>query len=73
MLQQKELYGRYWRVYCAVKPGITGLWQVSGRNKLTYRERVALDVRYVKQWSIWADFKILIKTVIVVLGAHGAH
>ncbi|WP_255481832.1 sugar transferase [Ramlibacter pinisoli] len=73
MLQQKELYGRYWRAYCAVKPGITGLWQVSGRNRLTYEERVRLDVQYVRNLSAWGDIKLLAKTIKVVLSAHGAH
>lgn len=72
MLQQQALYGPHWRTYCAVKPGITGLWQVSGRNKLTYRQRVALDARYVQNWSLWGDLKILAKTIVVVLRAHGA-
>jgi exopolysaccharide production protein ExoY len=73
MLKQRELYGRHWPAYCAVKPGITGLWQVSGRNKLTYQKRVALDAEYVKFWSVWADFRILAQTVGVVLRAQGAH
>jgi exopolysaccharide production protein ExoY len=73
MLQQKELYGEHWRSYCAVRPGITGLWQVSGRNKLTYKQRVALDVRYVSKLSVWFDLEILAKTIVVVLRAHGAH
>ena len=73
MLQQKELYGPYWRAYCAVKPGITGLWQVSGRNRLTYRQRVALDARYVNGMSVTGDLKILAKTIVVVLRAHDAH
>ena len=73
MLQQRELYGHHWRAYCAVKPGITGLWQVSGRNRLTYAQRVSLDVKYVQGWSAWRDLRILAKTVGVVLGSHGAH
>jgi exopolysaccharide production protein ExoY len=73
MLEQKALYGQYWTSYCAMKPGITGLWQVSGRNRLTYRQRVSLDVRYVQDWSVWGDLKILAKTVVVVLYATGAH
>jgi exopolysaccharide production protein ExoY len=73
MLQQKDLYGRHWRAYCAVKPGITGLWQVSGRNRLTYRQRVALDARYVEALSATGDLKILAKTIVVVLRAHDAH
>jgi exopolysaccharide production protein ExoY len=73
MLQQKELYGRHWSAYCAVKPGITGLWQVSGRNRLTYRQRVALDALYVERLSAASDLRILVKTVSVVLSAHDAH
>jgi exopolysaccharide production protein ExoY len=73
MLQQKALYGPDWRAYCAVRPGITGLWQVSGRNRLTYRQRVALDARYVRGLSASGDLKILAKTILVVLTAHGAH
>jgi len=55
-----------------VKPGITGLWQVSGRNNLTFQERKELEVWYIKNWSLWADFIILIKTIKVVLGKVGA-
>jgi exopolysaccharide production protein ExoY len=73
MLQQKELYGDHWQAYCAVRPGITGLWQVSGRNRLTYRQRVALDVSYVRSSSIWGDVKILVRTVSVVVRAQDAH
>jgi Undecaprenyl-phosphate galactose phosphotransferase WbaP len=72
MPQQKNLYGTYWGAYCAVRPGITGLWQVSGRNKLTYEQRVILDVRYVTGWSIWLDARILAKTVGVVLTGDGS-
>jgi lipopolysaccharide/colanic/teichoic acid biosynthesis glycosyltransferase len=73
MLDQQRLYGQHWAAYCAVRPGITGLWQVSGRNKLTYQQRVLLDARYVQGWSLVADLKILAKTAAVVLRAHGAH
>jgi len=50
-----------------VKPGITGLWQVSGRNLLTYRQMCELDVSYVRGWSLWLDIRILLRTVPVVL------
>jgi lipopolysaccharide/colanic/teichoic acid biosynthesis glycosyltransferase len=50
-----------------VKPGITGLWQVSGRSTTTFDEMVRLDLRYVKNWSLWLDTKILVKTVKEVL------
>lgn len=50
-----------------VRPGMTGLWQVSGRNLLSYRQMCELDVDYVRRWSIWLDLKILAKTIPVVL------
>lgn len=72
MPQQERLYGRHWATYCALKPGLTGLWQVSGRNKLTYAQRVRLDARYANEWSLWLDAKILLKTVKVVLTNDGS-
>ena len=50
-----------------------GLWQVSGRNKLTYDQRIAFDVQYVKTWSIWQDIKILFMSIPVVLLGLGAY
>lgn len=61
------------RYYCMVPPGITGLWQVSGRSNTTYEERVALDCWYVRNWSPWLDIVILLKTVKVVLKKEGAY
>ncbi len=55
-----------------VKPGLTGLWQVSGRNKLTFKKRVDLDVWYIQNWSLWMDFVIFLKTLKVVLLKVGA-
>jgi exopolysaccharide biosynthesis polyprenyl glycosylphosphotransferase len=52
-----------------VMPGITGLWQVSGRNLLTFEEMVRLDLQYIENWSVWLEIRILLKTVWVVL--HG--
>jgi len=66
-------YGIEYPFYTAVRPGVVGLWQVSGRNKLTYPERVALDVKYVKTWTIWADLKILLRAIPVVLFGFGAY
>ena len=57
----------------SVKPGITCLWQVSGRSNTTYAERVQLDERYVKEWSLRLDARILLKTVKVLLKADGAY
>jgi lipopolysaccharide/colanic/teichoic acid biosynthesis glycosyltransferase len=66
-------YGRQFRWYCKVRPGITGLWQVSGRNDLDYRRRVALDVLFVKRFSLWLYIIILLRTVPAVLSREGAH
>ena len=66
-------YGEAYRCYSKVLPGITGLWQVSGRNNTTYEERVAFDDYYVRHWSLWMDTYILLKTVRVVLLREGAY
>jgi len=57
--------------FLSVKPGITGLWQVSGRGNLGYEDRVKLDVYYIQNWSLWLDIKILFKTIGVVLTGTG--
>ncbi|SCK60903.1 Sugar transferase involved in LPS biosynthesis (colanic, teichoic acid) [Variovorax sp. HW608] len=72
MERQRSLYGKGWEHYCAVRPGITGLWQVSGRNRLSYARRVELDVEYVSNWSLWLDVKILLKTVRAVVSGEGS-
>lgn len=56
-----------------VKPGITGLWQVYGRSSTTFNEMVRLDLRYVREWSIWLDLKILVQTPYVVFVGKGAY
>jgi undecaprenyl-phosphate galactose phosphotransferase len=61
------------KVIGSAKPGITGLWQVSGRSDTGYRYRVKLDIWYVMNWSLWLDIAILFKTVRVVLKAEGAY
>ena len=66
-------YGQYYGLYTMVKPGITGLWQVSGRNNTTYDERVQLDSYYVRNWSPWIDVVLLFKTIRIVLFARGAY
>lgn len=60
-------YGRQMDEVLAVRPGLTGLWQVSGRNNLSYRERVRLDVSYARHRTFWLDLQILLRTVSVVL------
>jgi len=68
-----EKYGDLIADYYLVPPGITGLWQVSGRSDTTYDERVQMDSWYVRNWSIWLDFVYLIKTVQVVFKREGAY
>ena len=65
-------YGRVRWHYLSVRPGMTGLWQVSGRNNTSYDERVALDRRYVEERSVWMNLQILVKTVKVVVARDGA-
>ena len=67
-----EKYGDYFAHYCQVRPGLTGLWQVSGRSDTSYGERVLLDVQYVSDWSYIGDIKIIAKTVPAVLLSDGA-
>jgi len=67
-----EKYGDCFSCYCKVKPGLTGLWQVSGRSSLTYDERVALDCEYVENWSLAKDTVILLKTFSTVVNQDGA-
>jgi lipopolysaccharide/colanic/teichoic acid biosynthesis glycosyltransferase len=67
-----EKYGVLVTEYLSCRPGITGLWQVSGRSKLTYDERVALDAHYVRSWTFMADLVIIFRTVSVVIRRHGA-
>jgi exopolysaccharide production protein ExoY len=59
--------------YVSVKPGLTGLWQVSGRNDMEYVERVELDRCYVAGWGLWSDFMIVMRTVGVMVGKRGAY
>jgi lipopolysaccharide/colanic/teichoic acid biosynthesis glycosyltransferase len=66
-------YGRVRWHYLSVRPGMTGLWQVSGRNNASYDRRVALDRQYVERHSLWMDLGILVKTVGVVVSRDGAH
>jgi len=55
-----------------VKPGITGLWQVTGRSRTNFNDMVRLDLKYVQQWSIWLDIKILLQTPKAVFSGEGA-
>lgn len=71
--EEIKKYGDYFDYFSAVKPGITGLWQVSGRNDISYKDRVAIDVWYTRNWSIGLDILILIKTFSVVLLKKGSY
>ncbi len=68
-----QKYGESFDFYRSVRPGITGLWQVSGRSDTSYGERVALDVRYVRHWSVWLDVYLLARTFSVVFRGGGAY
>jgi len=70
---ERSYYADNIHYYTAVKPGITGLWQVSGRSDTGYVQRVQLDCTYVKDWSLWNDIVILFKTVYVVVARKGAY
>lgn len=73
VLAEANRYGRYFQDYCRVRPGITGMWQISGRNDVTYRRRVALDVAYARTRSIGLDLKIILLTIPAVLAARGSY
>ena len=66
-------YAEDFQTYSRVPPGITGLWQVSGRNNTTYAERVEYDTYYVNNWSPWLDVYLLAKTVQAVFAKDGAY
>ena len=66
-------YGRRFAEYCSVRPGITGLWQVTGRNNTTYRRRVACDSHYIRRWSAALDLKILLRTIPAAISGNGAY
>jgi lipopolysaccharide/colanic/teichoic acid biosynthesis glycosyltransferase len=68
----EQHYGHCKEKFLSVKPGLTGLWQVSGRSLLPYEERVRLDMYYIDNRSIWLDLKILLKTPWVVIKGDGA-
>ncbi len=70
--EELEQYGAVAGDYLRTRPGLTGLWQVSGRNDASYRKRVRLDRLYVRRWSMVLDLYIILRTVPAVLGARGA-
>jgi lipopolysaccharide/colanic/teichoic acid biosynthesis glycosyltransferase len=70
--EEVEHYQRWPRRRLAMRPGLTCLWQISGRNQLDFEQWMRLDLQYIDSWSPWLDFKILAKTVPVVLSGRGA-
>jgi len=72
VIEEIVRYRRYFREYCVVRPGITGLWQVSGRNHVSYRRRVAMDVCFVRSRSFWLHLRIMAATIPSVGLARGA-
>jgi Undecaprenyl-phosphate galactose phosphotransferase WbaP len=73
MISQQEMYGPAFQDYCQIKPGITGLWQVSGRNHTTFARRAELDMEYIQRWSLWLDIYIIFQTFREVLARDGAY
>jgi lipopolysaccharide/colanic/teichoic acid biosynthesis glycosyltransferase len=73
VLWETQAYDEWARKRLNVLPGITGLWQVSGRAELTYEEMIDLDIFYIEHWSPGLDIKILVKTIPAIFMAHGAY
>ena len=72
--EEGQKYGRLRMNLLTVRPGITGLWQVSGRSNLSYEERIRLDIHYIRYYSVWRDLQILfVQTLPTVLKGHGAY
>jgi exopolysaccharide biosynthesis polyprenyl glycosylphosphotransferase len=67
-----ELYKLWQRRRLSLKPGLTCIWQVSGRNKIGFEKWMEMDLEYIDNWSLWLDFKIMVKTVFVVMFGYGA-
>lgn len=70
---EEELYTDEERLRLTVLPGMTGLWQVSGRNNLSFEQMVHLDLVYIENWNLWLDIKLLFKTISVIIKGDGAY
>jgi len=68
-----QQYGKWRNLILIMKPGLSGLWQVSGRQNVSFQRRIGFDIDYVTNWSLWKDIQIIFKTFIVVLKAEGAY
>ena len=71
--EERKYYGEHWDEFLSVKPGMSGLWQVSGRNDTGYDERVGLDIHYIRNWNLWMDVVIAYKTIFVIINPKGAY
>jgi lipopolysaccharide/colanic/teichoic acid biosynthesis glycosyltransferase len=71
--EEASRYGEWRSVLLTVKPGITGPWQVDGRGDIPYDERVRLSVQYIREYSIWLDLRIMLRTLFVVVRGRGAY
>ena len=71
--REKEKMGSHFDIICMTTPGITGLWQVSGRSDVAFAGRLHLDEWYVHNWSVWVDVMCLFKTVKIVVFGKGAY
>ncbi len=72
-LEEQKKYGKWDANLMTVKPGMSGLWQVSGRSDLDYSERIRLDMQYIRNYSIWLDIQLIVRTIFVVLTGRGAY
>jgi lipopolysaccharide/colanic/teichoic acid biosynthesis glycosyltransferase len=72
-LEEMDKYGKWRWNLLTVKPGITGLWQISGRSDVTYEERVRLDMYYIRNYTLWLDILILWRTLPAVVSRRGAY
>jgi lipopolysaccharide/colanic/teichoic acid biosynthesis glycosyltransferase len=66
-------FGRWQHNLLTVRPGLTGLWQISGRSNLGYADRVRLDMHYIRNYSIWLDLLIIYRTIPALLKGEGAY
>jgi undecaprenyl-phosphate galactose phosphotransferase len=73
MPRERDEIGKSFPIISRVKPGITGLWQVRGRNILTFKERLTLDEYYIRNWSLWMDIVIFLRTLKVMVTGEGAY
>jgi lipopolysaccharide/colanic/teichoic acid biosynthesis glycosyltransferase len=75
MISPEELtkYNQWGINLLTIPPGITGLWQVSGRSDVSYEDRVRLDMYYIRNWTIWLDLQLLLRTIPAVFNKRGAY